>query len=815
MRQDLRNALRALRRAPAFSLTAIGTLAIAIASATAVFSVIDAVVLRGLPYAAPQQIYGVYERNESGDLRVAAYPTFQDWQRQAASVRNAIEGMAFVRGDAVQIPGRDGPVREIAAYVTPGFFQLLGTPPMLGRTFLPDDERAGSPPVAIISHAAFVERYASGRGVLGKKIVIDSVPTTIVGVMPRGFAYPNFGGNGWAPPVVWQPIAPYKATHSSLTLRGLHADSRSILRLRSGVDSARAAVAMRAIEQRLAKEYPAEQAHWTSVTMRPIADETFGGLRSTLWLISGAVALVVLLACANVANLLLLRTSTRARELAVRAALGAGMWRLARQLLLEAALIAAAGGILGTALALVLLALLRPFAANRLPFATNIGIDSHAAAFAIAVTTFTAFAVGVMPALHASRGNLNARLRGGPALAGAGARDGKVRNALVLVQFALAVTVVTVAGLLIQSVHRVSSVPLGYDDSGTISFAFGVPSHRYDAPEQAAALYQRVLQATQAVRMVEASAAAGGGLLDTKVETDDHRGSTAAPLALYHPISSSYLKVLRIPLVAGRGFSERDMQSPSGFLITANLAKKLWPAATAIGRRITVYRSSQARADFGQPITMPVTGVVADYRQDGPENPPPRQVFLPYTLEVWPWMSFVVRAPPTAHAVRQITRAVKDVDPAIVFSAGPSASHGSAAASLADPRVFLMGLMSIFGLTALLLAAVGLYGIVAHGVALRNREIGVRIAIGATRGDIFRLLLGEIAKLVISGIIVGLLAAAFASKLLRSALFETSPLDPVTYLAAPTVLAAAALLAGLLPARRAARTDPIVVIKAE
>lgn len=342
MQHDFRHAIRALLRAPTFSLVAVLTLTLGIGSETAVFSVVDAVLVRGLPYDAPGRLHVVFERNEAGATRLPSYPTFRDWQTQMAELRDAVEGLAFVRGDAVNILGADGPERQIAAYVTPGFFSLLGTRPALGRTFSPDDERRGAPPVAVISHAFFMKHFGGDPSAIGRTITIDSTPTTVIGVMPRGFAYPNFGGESWLPASVWQPIAVFEAAHQALSLRGQHADSRAILRIRDDADSARAAAALRTIEQRLAIEYPVEQAHWTRVELRPFAQETFGQIASTLRVIAGAIGLVLLLACANVANLFLVRGSVRARELAVRSALGAGRWRIARHLLVEAGVLASA-----------------------------------------------------------------------------------------------------------------------------------------------------------------------------------------------------------------------------------------------------------------------------------------------------------------------------------------------------------------------------------------------------------------------------------------------------------------------------------------
>ena len=815
MRNDLRDALRALRRAPTFTLVAVITLALAIGSSTAVFSVLDAILIRGLPYEDASRLQAVYERHEQGTIRVPSYPTFRDWQKQSAELKGVIEGLAYVRGDGVTVEGSED--RHIAAYVSPGFFSLLGTKPAIGRAFSPDDERLGAPRVGVISYDFFMRRFGGDRSAISKPILIDSVPVTIIGVMPRGFAYPNFGSGGWLPPAVWEPIAAIEPTTRALSLRGLHVDSRAILRLRPGADSTRAATAMRTIAQRLATEYPVEQAHWTGIEMRPLSQEMFGQLSTTLWLIAGAVGLVLLLACANVANLLLIRSSVRARELAVRAALGAGAMRIARHLFAEAAVLATLAGVAGVGLSALLIKFLRPYAAMRLPFATDISIDARAVLVTVGISAATAFVIGVLPSLHAGRGSLVARLRGGAGGASdaGGVAQRRARDTLVAIQFALALTVLIGAGLLVQSIRRVASVDLGFEREGVVSFSVRPPGGKYDAPQQAAALYQRILAAVNAVPSVEASAAAGGALLRTKVETDAQRGTATSLEAIYHPVSTDYFRIRRIRLAAGRAFTDEDMRSPTGFLITQNLATLLWPKASPLGQRITVFRSSQARADFGQPITMPVVGIVADYHEFGPENPAPPQVFLPYTLEVWPWMTFVARASNTASAGRAIDDAVKAVEPAIEPMGRASAARTGLVSSFGDPRVFVTTLLSGFAATAMLLAAIGLYGIVAYGVTQRTRELGIRIAVGATPRVIVGLVLSHASRLVIAGLIIGLAAATLATKVLQSMLFQTSTTDFVTFAIVPIVLLVVATIASLIPALRATRTDPLVVIRAE
>lgn len=811
--RSLRIALRALRRSPGFTIVAVVTMALAIASTTAVFSVVNAVVLNGLPYGDAGRLRTVYERNENGEMRVPSFPTFRDWQTAAASVQQAIDGFAFVRGDGMLIG--DSPERQIGAFVTPGFFRLMATRPMLGRVFLPEEEQPGAPRVAVLSYDFFLHRFGGNPAVVGRLVQIDSVPTTIVGVMPRGFAFPNFAGGGWLPPAVWQPIAVFQATHPApLTRRELHVDSRAILRLRSGVDSASAAAAMRSIAGRLAMEYPHEQGHWTSVALRSLSDELFGGLWSTLALIASAIALVLLLACANVANLMLIRGSVRAQEFAVRGALGAGRWRIARQPLIEAMLIALGGGVIGVFLASAAVSFARSFAAQRLPFAEHVVLDRAAVLLAVGVTALATLLVGALPALHASRQNLIDRLRGGAAARG-GAVDLRVRNLLVSLQFALAITLLVGAGLLVQSVRRLGDVSLGYEPDGLASFAIRPPARRYEAPDQAAALYRRIIDAVRAVPSVQSVAAGGGALIETKVVLEGHSATENAPTAVYHPISADYLATLHVPIKEGRGFGEDDMRSAVGLLVNDTLARKLWPHGSALGQRITIYRQSQARADIGQPITLPIVGVVADYHEFGADSDSPAQVFLPYTLEVWPWMTFVARSQPSTSVLAGIKRAVHDVDPGVTFLGEPSFDHAGRRPSFSDPRMFVTTLLSGFAVTALLLAAIGLYGVVAYAVTQRTREIGIRLAIGATPSRVALLLVRQASTFVVIGMVVGIAAAFAAARVLRALLFQTAPTDLVTFLVVPVVLGIVALAAVVAPALRAARTDPSIVIRAE
>ena len=434
--------------------------------------------------------------------------------------------------------------------------------------------------------------------------------------------------------------------------------------------------------------------------------------------------------------------------------------------------------------------------------------------FVFALVVVVIALVGILPVLQILRGSLIARLRGGQAPRAHGIAERRTRDVLATAQMALAIAVLIAAGLLIQSLRRLSAVSLGYDPDG-ISFSMSPPAHRYDAPADAAALYKRIMDAISAIPSVEGTVAAGGALLSTRVETDVAQRSTA-PEALYHPVSANYFDLLRIRLVAGRGFTEQDVRAPAGLIVTENLARKLWPNGAAIGQRITVRRQSQARADVGQPITLPVIGVVGDHRAAGAENDPPMQVFLPYTLEVWPWMTFIVRGPETAALAAQIDRVIHDVEPGINYlGQKPSPRIESLTRRLRDPRVFVMSLMTTFGGIALFLAAIGLYGIVAYGVTQRMHEFGLRIAVGATSSDIRRLVMRHVALLVIVGVVVGVAAGAAGSRLVRSMLYGTNVNDSATLIIVPLMLVVVAAVASMAPARRAACVDPIIAIRGD
>jgi predicted permease len=636
--------------------------------------------------------------------------------------------------------------------------------------------------------------------------------------MPRGFAFPT-----WSQ--LWRPIASIENTDSALSRRGVHTDSRTIARLRAGADSARVAAAMRTVEQRLAEEYPAEQRHWTSAVMQPIRDEIIGNIKPTLVALSGAVLLVLLLACANVANLLLTRASARERELSVRAALGAGRRRLVRQLIVESLTMSALGGVIGVGLAVFLVGVVRRTAGTDLPRANEIAVEPRVLLFALAVTILAALLAGVAPALRATRPATLARLRSGAQGSVGSRHDARIRGLLVTAQFALALILLIGSGLLLRSFRKLQSVDLGFVPEGRVAIAISPPAGKYDDAAAAAGLYQRIVERVKAVPGVRDVAIVnhlpfGGGWVTSPVQADGRTDDvTRLPQALYRTASESYLETMGMRIARGRWLTEGDMRDRSSFVVNETLAKQLWPGADALGQRITLRRSSQKRADLGLPISGTVVGVIKDVRQQSIGDNPSPEVFIPWTLEVWPWITLVAHVQNPQREIPLLRRAILEVEPGIPV-AGDNLQGGfvtlerTLTSSIAQRRL-ATSLLGSFAAGALLLAAIGMYGVIAYGVSQRTREMGVRMALGASEQRILRLVLGEGVRIAIVGATLGIIGALASTRLIQSLLYETVPTDPVTFVITPLLLGAVALLATYLPARRATRLDPTLAIRGE
>jgi putative ABC transport system permease protein len=812
---DVRHLLRSLRGSPGFAIAATLTLSLGIAVTTVFVSLADHVLVRGLPFDEPNRLMMMLETDAHGAFRTPSAPTAADWQGDAGTAR-ALEGVTYVRGDGV--PVRVGDVSENAgaAFVGPEFFPIVRTRPLLGRLLIDADHRAGTQPVAVMSNRLWKRRFGGDPAIVGRSVSIDSIPTVIVGVLPAGAVYPGFAD-------LWTPIWRYPRKQILLQ-RGFHADSRTIGRLRAGVDSVQARHLMSGIGSRLAQDYPAEQKGWMPA-MVTVQQELVGWAQvgTMLWTLAGAAAAVLLLACVNVAGLLLVRVTNRTRELAVRSALGASRGRIARQLLTESATLAVLGGVLGTVVAIVGLQVAIKLYGDRLPRAEELVIDERVLGIALAASLLTALLCGVWPALRATRERSAEVLRGG-ALGSVGLRqETRARRGLVTVQFALALVLLIGAGLLLQSFRRAAAVDTGFDPTGVMTARIA-PPRAYAKAEDAAMLYQRLMDATRAVPGVVETAFVSfppyGSAIYTSLSIEGRQALDSSNQVFYRTASDGYLRTMGMRMVAGRWFDAGDMRSPAGnFVINETMAKQYWPGTSALGQRMTVRRSSQARSNFGEPIPGVVVGVVADVKQGRLDALPGAEVYVPYTLETWPWGFLVIRARDGKRAIPALQRAIASVDTRLINPDGRGAGEVGALEDAITgslrPRKMSMGLVAAFATCALTLALMGMYGVVAHGVAQRTREIGVRKALGATDAHIAALFLRESAIVVAAGVVLGVTGAILGAQLIRDMLFRTEVNDLAAYGGMIVLLGASALVATYLPSRRALRLDPTIAMRGE
>ena len=815
MLQQLVHVLRSLRRAPTFTAAAVITLALGIGAITSVLSIVDGVLLRALPYRNVDELAVVFEQIAADNARLPSYLAFKDLQQSVSANKGGpVQGIVFLRGNGGLLRTESGVERSIGWWTSPGYFPLMGSAALHGRVFTADEERAGSNRVVVLSYRFWKKRFGGDLTVVGRVLNIDSAPTTVVGVMPREFEYPTFAD-------YWIPIAHIEATDVALQQRGMHVDSRTIVRLKSDADSAKAAAALSVVAARLAEAYPDEAANYTRIALPSINRELLGDIKPTLLLLTIAAALVLLLGCINVATLSLVRASIRARELAVRAALGASRRRIVRDLFVEGAILSLMGAVGGVLLAFGVVSGVRRWAAFDLPRARELTVDGHLLLIALGVSVLAMVLTSLAPAWQASRLALGAQLHGGQRGAAGNRLDTRVRGALVALQFGFAVMLLIGAGLLLQSFRRLNGVHPGYDEGSLASVAVFPPAPKYARPADALALYDRLRDAVKAVPGVQYVALmnhAPGGGITTRVDLPGRTVDPAQQQVLYGTASADYLKSLGARVKQGRWFTEEDMRSPdaAGFAINETMAHRFWPDGNAVGQSMVLRRASSARPNVGEAMHGIVIGVVADMHSYGKDTPVPAEAWVPYTREVWGWITVLARAEHPALVAPAIRKAILTVEPNIPLDAGlvGGVSYDEPSTTF-NRRELTLSMISAFAACALVLAAIGLYGVVAYTVTQRTREVGIRMALGATRSNIARLVLGGALKLVALGIVIGLGAAFAGTRVIASLLFDTTSTDVVTYAVVPVSLAIVALLASWWPTRRAVRVDPTIAMRAD
>jgi putative ABC transport system permease protein len=812
---DLRSALRTLKRTPGFAVACILTLAIGIGANTALFSVIDGVLLRPLPYQHPEDLYVVAEQGRDGAQRLPSYPNFADYQGE----RGAFAGFGYILGVAEPWRTAQGVKNIPLARVSDGFFQLLGARPLLGRTLLPEDERTGTIQAGVISHGFWRSQFAGDPGVIGQTIPLGDGAVTIVGVLPPGVGYPS-----WAQ--LYIPIAA-GTPPPAMQQRNMHVDGGMIARLTPGSDRAGAEAQLASLNRRLAESYPAENAGF-SATLLPLRSTVVdGNIQTPLLLLLAATAMVLLIACVNVANLFLARLSRRTHELALRSALGADRGRLVTQLLAEAALIAVGGAVIGLWCADALIRLLvsgAPVIASTVgtlvPRLDELHMDGRVFGLAAVLTVLSALGAGLAPAWSGSRADLAGLLKqgGSKGATGTGRRG---RRLLIAVQTGLALALLVASGLLLSSFWHVTRVQPGFESAGLLS-AHLFPSPQYRAPtSNLPELYQRLTEAAAAVPGVQGVGLVnhlpmGGSWNGTRVSVDGAPFEDGRELTVgIRSVNQSYLSVMQIPLVKGRWFAPGDMrESVSGIVINQAMADRYWPTADPIGHRVDFFKSAAGRADFGQPVSGEIIGVVGDVRQFGLEQNSDAAIYVPFTAAAWGHTSLLVRTGgEPSQLAEPLRRALLAADPDIVIDA--MSPMREVVSGTFAARGFMLTLLGFFALTALLLAAIGLYGVLSHLVGERTREIGIRRAIGADEGRIVREVVGDGLAAVGWGIAGGLLLAWGMGRLMTSQLFGVTPTDPLTCLVTVVLLLLTAMAASYGPARRAARVDPMTELRGE
>jgi putative ABC transport system permease protein len=802
--KDLRFGVRTLLRSPAVTALALLTLALGIGANTAIFSVVSGVLLEPLAFPRPDELVVVIDSAPKLGFPQfgASPPNFKDWREQN-QVFSSLDAMA--RGRFTLTAKGAQPQAVAGAEVTGDFFRTLGVRPHLGRLLAPADDRPGGERVAVLSHELWHRRFGGDPGIVNRRITIDGRAHTVVGVAPPALKFPRQSE-------LWVPLA----LDFSKSSRGAHYLS-VVGRLKPGVSLERAQADLSAIARRLELQYPAQNTDWGVVLTR-LRDVMVRDIRPALTMLQRAVWVVLLIACANVANLLLARMGSREREIAVRTALGAGRLRLARQIIAESVILFAAGGALGLLVALWGTRTLIALNPDAIPRAEGIGIDARVLVYTLLISVATGVVFGLVPALSAIGGRLSGALKeGGRAMAG-GRRGNLVRDVLVIGEVALALMLLVGAGLLIQSFARLQSVDPGFKPRGVITAQVSLPAVKYPDDPRQAVFFQHALERIRSLPGVQHAASiyplplsSGSGFqLSFVVAGRPVPKPGEEQSAHVRFISPDYFRTMEIPALKGRAFTEQDgIDDQRVAVVNREMASRIWPGADPLGQRLTFGDPTQPTAKW-----MTVVGVVGDVRGSNLGNESEMELYCSQYQNPSSEAALVVRtAADPLSLVAPIRRALQEIDGDLPLDKVQTMEQ-VVSSSLAQNRVKTV-LLGIFAALALVLAAVGVYGLVSFSVAQRTHEIGIRIALGARRVEVLEMIIRQGMKLIAIGLAVGLGGAFASSRLLADQVYKVSVVDPLTYIGVPVVLTAVALLANWLPARRATRVDPLAALRSE
>jgi len=815
--QDLRYGFRMLWKSPGFTLVAVLALALGIGANTAIFSVVNTVLLRPLPFERPEQLVLLWETHPFGkQLGYEHLPVstanFVDWRRQT----DLFEGMAALNAWNVVLTGSDEPQRLTGVKASANLFSLLRVQPMSGRGFLPEDEGAGANRVVVIGHGLWQRRFGSDASVLGRTLTLDGDSYTVVGIMPPRVSFPQDMGlpaffDFSAKTDLWTP---YVFTDKETQNRGSH-HIAVVGRLKEGVKIEQAQAQLGNIARQLEEQHPDDNKEW-GVAVLSLHEQVVGKSRLAILILLGAVGFVLLIACANVANLLLARATARQKEIAIRTALGATRWRIVRQLLTESVLLALGGGVLGIWLAMWGVDLLVALSPGNLPRPAEIGIDNRVLGYTFLVSLLTGVLFGLIPALQSSRPDFNEALKEGGRGGSDSPRRRRARSLLVVSEVALALVLLISAGLLLKSFVSLQKVNPGFTPDNVLTVEIGLPEQKYADDKQIADFYRQVIARVKSLPGAEAVGAVSHLPLSGAEEIDgfsvEGRTETVTGLtqsADFRIVSPDYFRAMQIPLLRGRHFDERDRSdAPGAMIIDETLARRFFPGEDPLGKRIDEDGSRDRHSFFT------VVGVVGSVKHSSLSAESRPAMYLSYEQSGWLNLTLTIRASgdPTnlAAAVRREVLAVDKDQPVTKIS-----TMAETFARAVAPQRFNMLLLGLFAAVAMILATVGIYGVIAYTVSLRSREMGIRIALGASRVDILKLVVGQAMLMACVGVGVGLAAALALTRLMSGLLYGVSATDPLIFISISLLLAAVALLASYIPARRAMKVDPITALHYE
>jgi putative ABC transport system permease protein len=806
LRQDLRYALRTLRRSPGFTAVTVLTLALGIGGATAIFTIVHGVLLAALPFRDADRLVAVWEENADrpGRSNVVAPANFIRWRER----QSVFSGLTALYDWRVSLTGRERPVELVAQYVTSDFFTTLGVTPALGRGFLPEEGPDGRDNVAVLGYGTWQRLFGADPSIVGKTILLSGTPVVVVGVAPRDFGFfLKTGSLVGKPPELWRP---FTFSAKAREPRGRHLTT--FARLKDGVSLAQARSQMKALAASLTAELPRFDTGWT-VKVVPIRDEISGEMAPALRVLSGAVAFVLLIVCVNVANLLLARGMSRRQEMAIRTALGAARSRVVRQLLTESLLLSLLGGAAGFWLARAGVAFLVAISPVDPTILARVRVNATVAAFAVAVSVAVAMLCGLAPAFESARGALADSLKEGLRTAGGGARARRLRQILVVAEVAIAAVLLVGAGLMLRSLARVTSVSPGFQSKGILTARVTLHGKQYDDDERDLAFFRQVVERARAIPGVRDAGfvsflpfAGSGAATDFTIVGEPQPAPGQEPTTDVRVCDAGYFRLMRIPLLRGRLFDDREQRVKSNVVVVSeSFARKYFPKGDAIGKRVVIQMSDA-------PPPTEIVGIVGDVHHESLTAETRPMAYWPHPQLVYGFMTLVVSTDgDPALLGGDLERAVHQVDKdQPVSEIRPMESW--IADSLARSR-FSSTLLAVFAALALVLAAIGIYGVMSYVVGLRRPEIGIRLALGATDESVRRMVVAGGMRLVLVGVLIGVPAAVLLSRFLAALLFETSSADPATIASVVGALGGVAVAASWVPAWRASRVAPVEALR--